>query len=85
MGTQLPLLKRGWSLPPQFSVHVYCVQTAGWIKLAVGMEVGLGPGHIVLDGDLAPLPKKGAQPANFRPLPIVPKRLDVSRCHLVWR
>jgi len=23
----------------QFSVHVYCGQTAGWIKMAVGMEV----------------------------------------------
>jgi len=26
-----------------------------------GIEVGLGPGHIVLDGDQLPLPK-GAQP-----------------------
>jgi len=26
------------------------------------MQVGLGPGHIVLDGDQVPLPKKGAQP-----------------------
>jgi len=25
------------------------------------MEVGLGPGHIVLNGDPAPLPKEGAQ------------------------
>jgi len=25
-------------------------------------EVGLGPEDIVLDGDLAPLPKKGAEP-----------------------
>ena len=30
--------------------------------MALGMEVGLGPGHIVLDGDPAPLPKKGTQP-----------------------
>jgi len=30
--------------------------------MALGMEVGLGPGHIVLDGELAPLPKKGADP-----------------------
>ena len=29
------------------------------------MEVGLGPGHIVLDGDPAPLPKKGALPLFF--------------------
>jgi len=38
--------------PPQFSAHVYCGQTAGWIKMPFGMEVGLGPGHIVLDGPL---------------------------------
>jgi len=29
------------------------------------MEVGLGPGHIVLDGDPAPLPKNGAEPPQF--------------------
>ena len=28
---------------PQFSAHVYCGQTAGWIKMALGTEVGLGP------------------------------------------
>ena len=27
--------------------------------MALGMEVGLGPGHIVLDGDPAPFPKGG--------------------------
>jgi len=25
-------------------------QTAGWIKIPLGMEVGLGPGNTVLDG-----------------------------------
>ena len=29
-----------------FSIHVYCGQTAGWIKMALGTEVGLGPGDI---------------------------------------
>jgi len=38
-------------------------QTAGWIKMALGMEVGLGPVHIELDGDTAPLPKKGTEPS----------------------
>jgi len=38
--------------PPQFSARVYCGQTPGWIKMPPGMEVG----HIVLDGDPAPLP-----------------------------
>jgi len=35
---------------------VYCSQTVRWIKMKLGMEVGLGSGHIVLDGDLAPRP-----------------------------
>ena len=74
---------RGWSA--QFSAHVYCGQTAGWIKMALGMEVGVGPGHIVLDGDRAPLPKKGTEPPILRPIFIVAKRLDASRYHLVWR
>jgi len=52
---------------PQFSAHVYCGQTAGWIKVALGMEVGLCPGHIVLDGDPAPPPQKGTQPPIFGP------------------
>ena len=35
---------------------------ATWINMPLGMEIGLGPGHIVLDGDPAPLPEKGAVP-----------------------
>jgi len=53
MGTQ-PLPKKGRS--PQFSAHVYCGQTAAWIKMPLGVEVGLGVDDIVLDGDPAPLP-----------------------------
>jgi len=33
---------------------VYCGQTVGWIRMPHGIEVGIGPGHIVLDGDPAP-------------------------------
>jgi len=47
--------------------------------MTLGMEVGLSPGHIVLDGEPAPLPQKGAEPHNFRPIFIVAKRLDASR------
>jgi len=36
---------------------VYCGQTVGWIKMKLGIEVGLVPGHIVLDGDPASPPK----------------------------
>jgi len=35
--------------------------------MALGMEVGLGPDHIVLDGDPAPPPQNGAQPPIFGP------------------
>jgi len=72
--------------PPKFSAHVYCVKTAGWVKMILGVEVGLSPGDFVLDGDPAPLPIRGRSPLpNFRPISIVVKRLDASRCHLVWR
>jgi len=30
---------------------VYCGQTVGWIKVKLGMQVGLGRGRTVLDGD----------------------------------
>jgi len=131
----------------------HCGQTVGRIKMKLGIQVGLGPGHIVLDGDPAPLtqrgtalppifgpyllqpngcmdqdvswygtrprprrlmldgtplsppqkgpqfslrglcvrwrpsplPKKGAEPPNFRPMFIVAKQLDGSRCHLARR
>jgi len=53
MGTQFPLPKKG--LSPQFSAHVYCGQTAAWIKMPLGAEVDVGLRNIVLDGDPAPL------------------------------
>jgi len=49
---------------------------AAWIKMPLGMEVGLGPGNFVLDGDPAPLPQKGAELPKFRPMFILAKRLD---------
>ena len=65
MGTQLPSPKRGQS--PQFSAHFYCGQTAGCIKMPLGMEVGLSPGDFVLDGDPDSLPKNGRSPQIFGP------------------
>jgi len=52
---------------PKFSAHVYCGQTAGWIKMAVGTEVGLSPGDFVLNGDPASSPKTGWRPPIFGP------------------
>jgi len=66
MGTQLRPLQKGGTAPPQFSAQVNCGQTNGWNKMALGMDVGLGPGHILLDGDTAPLSQKGTEPpTNF--------------------
>jgi len=52
-----------------------------------GMQVALGSGHIVLDGDPAP-PQKGAQqPLTFEiywRMSVVAKQLDVSRRNLTW-
>jgi len=46
---------------PQFSAHVCCGQTVGWIKMSLGGEVDFGPGDVVLDGDPAP-PLRGTPP-----------------------
>jgi len=63
MGTHLLSPEKGGRAPPpQFSAHVYCGQTVGWIKMPLGTEVGLDPSDIVLDGDPAPLPKRGHSP-----------------------
>jgi len=43
--------------------------------MPLGMEVGLGPGHIVLDGDPASPPPKGSGALNFRPISVVAKWL----------
>jgi len=60
--------------PPNFSP--ICGQTAGWIKMPLGREMGLcpAPGDIVLDGYPAPSPKKGgtAAPRLFGPCPLWP-------------
>ena len=67
-GEPAPLAKKGAELPPpQFSAHVYCAQTAGWIKMPLVVEVGLSPGHSVLDGDAALPPQKGGHTPNFGP------------------
>jgi len=55
-GPSSPPKKRAQPLY-QFSVHVYCDQTAGCIKIPLGKEASLGPGHIV-NGDPA-APEKG--------------------------
>jgi len=59
-GDPAPLPKNGDIAPAhQFSVHFYCGQTAGCIKVPLGIEVGLSLRDIVLDGNPAPPPIKG--------------------------
>jgi len=47
---------------------------AGWIKMPLGMEVGLGPGDFVLDGDTTSPPQKGGGDPSpiFGPCPLWP-------------
>ena len=40
--------KRGTAPPPEFSAHVCCGQTAGWINMPLGTEVDLSPGDIFI-------------------------------------
>jgi len=62
---------------------VYCGQTVRWIKIKLSMQVGLGPGHIGLDADPAPLPKSGTAPV-FGPRllwpNVRPSQLLLSTC-----
>ena len=57
--------------PPQLSLHVHCAQTAGRTKMSLGRKVGLDPSDIVLDGDPAPLPKKGTELPQFWPMSLL--------------
>jgi len=58
--------------PSQFLAHIYSGQTAAWIKMPLGIEVGLGLCGIVLDGDTAPPPLKGHSPPIFGQCPLWP-------------
>jgi len=60
---------KGAQLPNFRPMYVRCGQTAGWIKMPLGTEVDIGLANIVLDGDPASLPQKGAQqpPPLFGP------------------
>ena len=89
MGTQPPTQK-GRS-PTQFSAHVYCGQTAAWIKIALGTEVDLGLRNIVFDVDPA-TPRKRAHPSHpiFGPCQIagwmktpLDTEVDLGRGHIV--
>jgi len=76
------LPKKG-GVAPQFSAHVYCGQTAEWIKMPLGTEVVLAQTTLCYMGTQLPSQKTGRNPVpNFRPMSIVVKRLDGSRWDL---
>ena len=74
------ILLNGTTAPPaptkKFG-HVCCDQTAGWIKMPLRREVGLSPGHIILDENPPPPPQRGTA-SNFRSMSIVAKWSPIS-------
>ena len=57
----------------------------GQIKMKLGAQVGLGPGHTVLDGAQVPVPQTGTAHPNFQPKSVVAIWLDGSRFHFIGR
>ena len=83
--------QKGRSPPPQiFGPFVLwrngCMhQDATWYGACL-LYTSPSPRDFVLDGDPAPSLQQGAVlPPNFRPMFIVAKRLDGSKCYLAWR
>jgi len=78
-GTQL-LPEKRHTHPTQFLAHVYCGQSAGWMKTPLGTEVDLGPGHTVLDG-VPVLRKRGtAAPLFLAHMSIMAMVAHLSYC-----
>ena len=65
MGTQIILPKKGRSSPIFGPCLLWPNRGMDQLKMTLGMAVGLGPGHIVLDVDPPPLPQKGPSVSQF--------------------
>ena len=64
-GDPAPLPKKGRSPLPNFRpVSIVAKRLDESCKMALDMEVSLGPGHIVLDGEPASLPQKGGRASH---------------------
>jgi len=66
---------------PHFLAHVYCGQTAGWIRMPATWHRGRTrprPQYVRLGPSC--LPKRGTAAPSFRPMSIVAKRLDGLGC-----
>ena len=82
MGTQPPLQKGRRAPSPIFGP--FLLWPNSWMD-PDGTWHGGGPSSRPQCGPSS-LPEKGASPLpNFWPISTVAKRLDASRCHLVWR
>ena len=66
MDTQFLWSPKGQTTP-QLLADICCGQMSGWVKMPLGTEVGVNPSDIVLSGEPAPLPQKGAEPPIFGP------------------
>jgi len=74
---EIKIVRRG--IPPHGAWHSYnCGQTVGWIKMPLGKEVSLGPGHTVLDGDPVETQPRQQPLPTFRPMSTVAKRSPIS-------
>jgi len=65
---------------------VYCSQ--GWIKMQLGTEVGIGPGHIGRWGPIPPRKGHSSPPLFGRCLSWPngrPSQLLLSSCYVVWQ
>ena len=63
MGTQPPPQKGGGA-PNFWPMLIVAKRLDGWIKVVLGVEVGLSTGDFALDGDPAPPPLKGHSPQS---------------------
>jgi len=85
-GDPAPLPAKGTDPPPQF-FGPCPLWLNGWMDQD-GTWHGGGPWctpHCARWRPSSPPQKGGSAAPNFRPIFIVAKRLDASRCHLVWR
>jgi len=53
--------------------------------MSLGTEEGLDLGHIALDADPAPLPKRATAAPTFQHMSFLAELLDGSRCRFVRR
>jgi len=83
-GDPAPLLQKGDRAPPIFGP--FLLWPNGWMHQdAIWYGSRPQPRRLCVRWGPGPLPQKGAEPPNFRPISIVAKQLDESRCHLVRR